>query len=94
MSNKSYVKQRLKNIVIKLMSIVRKMFEFINNHCSINGGKWKLQNTTLVLNSLFERKHMSFQSSLEAIRFMLMSECEWQRITCNGTVVGKRTLTM
>ena len=37
---------------------------------------------------------MSFQSSLEAIRFLLMSECEWQRIPCSGTMVGKRTLTI
>jgi len=37
---------------------------------------------------------MSFQSSLEAIRFLLISECEWQGILCSGTVVGKRTLTI
>ena len=37
---------------------------------------------------------MSFQSLCEAIRFLLMSECKWQRIPCSGTVVGKRTLTI
>ena len=37
---------------------------------------------------------MSFQSPLEAIRFLLMSECEWQKIPCSGTMVGKRTLTI
>ena len=55
-------------------------------------GKLKEQNTTL--SSLIERKQMSFQKLLEAIRFLLMSECKWQRISCSGTMVGKRTLTI
>ena len=33
-----------------------------------------------MFNSLIERKQMSFQSLLEAIRFLLISECEWVRI--------------
>ena len=44
--------------------------------------------------TLIERKQMSIQSSLEAIRFLLMSECEWQGIPCSGTVVGKGALTI
>ena len=37
-----------------------------------------------MFNSLIERKQMSFQSSLEAIRFLLIYECEWQRIPWSG----------
>ena len=88
------MKQRPKNIINTLMSIVDKGLSLLITSVVLIVVKWKQQNITLALNSLIERKQMCFQSSLEAIRFLLMSECKWQIIPCSGTMIGKRMLTI